>query len=321
MELVQLEMFVAVAASGGITNAAVSMGRAASNISTRIQQLERELGVTLLVRDKRQASLSADGETFLEYARQIVSLCGEARQFAHAKGPRGLFRLGALESTAAVRIPALLANYHLTYPNVALELKAQSSGHLLNDLLSGHLTAAFTDGAPTSSLLAGIKAFTEQMVIISPRSVDVTTSVFRESHPTVFVFGTDCSYRQRFEDWMQDGNIQPKRVVEISSYYSMLACVAAGAGVAMMPRALLDTLPGAMRVRANPIRGTIGTAETWLTWRRDCRSANLRAMVELLKSHLAPGPEPIEAGRLIAMARSSAIDRTPPAPFDLVDTN
>ena len=287
MEIAQLEIFLAVADTGSITKAAAQLLRAPSNVSTRIQQLERELGVKLLVRDKRQSSLSADGELFLDYARRIVDLTNDAKAFSSRGVPRGRFRLGALESTAAVRIPPILASFHMNYPAVELELDANNSGTLFDKLLNGHLTAAFSDGRPASPVLTGMKAFTEKLAIIIPQSIGEIDDKFRASNPTVFVFGTVCSYRQRFEDWMETEGIVPGRVVEISSYYSMLACVAAGAGISMIPTSLLKTLPGANRVRTHAIEGPLGEAETWLMWRRDCKSANLKAFIGELKTHMA----------------------------------
>ena len=296
MEIAQLEIFVAVAEAGSITKAAGKLLRVPSNVSTRIQQLERELGVKLLVRDKRQSTLSADGELFLDYARNIIELVNEAKAFSAGGEPRGRFRLGALESTAAVRIPPILAAFHLKFPSVELELDANSSGVLFDRLLTGQLTAAFTDGCPAVPSLTGMKAFTEELRIITPRTVTRLDDDFRASHPTAFVFGRVCSYRQRFEDWLDAEGVVPGRYVEISSYYSMFACVAAGAGISMMPASLLETLPGAAGVRAHPIAGPLGTAETWLTWRGDCRSANLKALIDQLKNHLRTVPVEVAPG-------------------------
>lgn len=285
MEISQLEIFIAVAETGSITKAAAKLLRVPSNVSTRVQQLERELGVQLLIRDKRQSSLSADGELFLEYARNIIDMTNEAKAFSTRGEPRGRFRLGALESTAAVRIPPILAAFHLNYPAIELELDANSSGPLFDSLLNGQLAAAFTDGRPAVPALTGIKAFDEELRIITPRTVQHIDEGYKSTHPTVFVFGRICSYRQRFEDWLEAENIVPGKFVEISSYYSMLACVAAGAGISMIPASLLATLPGAEGVREHAIAGPLGAAETWLTWRRDCRSANLKAFIEELKTH------------------------------------
>lgn len=293
MEISQLEIFIAVAETGSITKAATKLLRAPSNVSTRIQQLERELGVKLLVRDKRQSSLSADGELFLDHAQRIIDLVNDAKAFSTQGTPRGRFRLGALESTAAVRIPPILAAFHLHYPAVELELDANSSGHLFDRLLNGQLTAAFSDGRPAVPALTGIKAFSENLRIITPQSISEINDDFRASHPTAFVFGRVCSYRQRFEDWLESEGIVPGRIVEISSYYSMLACVAAGGGISMIPESLLDTLPGASKVQAHEMPGKLGKAETWLTWRRDCRSANLKAFITELKDHLNPADKDI----------------------------
>jgi DNA-binding transcriptional LysR family regulator len=293
MEISQLEIFIAVAETGSITKAATKLLRAPSNVSTRIQQLERELGVKLLVRDKRQSSLSADGELFLDHAQRIIDLVNDAKAFSTQGTPRGRFRLGALESTAAVRIPPILAAFHLHYPAVELELDANSSGHLFDRLLNGQLTAAFSDGRPAVPALTGIKAFSENLRIITPQSITEINDDFRASHPTAFVFGRVCSYRQRFEDWLESEGIVPGRIVEISSYYSMLACVAAGGGISMIPESLLETLPGASKVQAHEMPGTLGKAETWLTWRRDCRSANLKAFITELKDHLNPADKDI----------------------------
>ncbi|APX00421.1 MULTISPECIES: LysR family transcriptional regulator [unclassified Arthrobacter] len=295
MEISQLEIFLAVAETGSITKAATKLLRAPSNVSTRIQQLERELGVKLLVRDKRQSSLSADGELFRDHAQKIIDLVNDAKAFTAQGEPRGKFRLGALESTAAVRIPPILASFHLHYPAVDVELEAASSGVLFDHLLNGQLTAAFSDGKPAVPALTGIRAFAEDLVILTPQTVTEIDDDFKASHPTAFMFGTICSYRQRFEDWLDFQGIVPGRIVEISSYYSMLACVAAGGGICMMPKSLLETLPGASKVNAHVIPGKLGRAETWLMWRRDCRSANLKAFITELKEHLNPLDQAEEA--------------------------
>lgn len=284
MELHHLEMFVAVADAGSVTGAANRLLRAPSNVSTRIQQLERELDVKLLVRDGRKVRISPDGAVFLDYARRILELVDEAKTFNAGGEPHGPFRLGALESTAAVRIPALLARYHLEYPAVQLELRAGSSGYLFEQLVSGRLMAAFSDGSPASPQLTGFPVFDEELVVIAPPSMEEAS--FPGTGPTVFMFGSSCSYRQRFEDWLSERRVRPGRVIELSSYHSMLACVAAGAGISMMPLSLLQSMPDAANVTPHHINGPLGRAQTWLMWRRDSRSDSLRALISMARESL-----------------------------------
>ncbi|SQC93815.1 HTH-type transcriptional regulator YofA [Cedecea neteri] len=57
-----------------MTKAAQRLGRVQSNITTRIQQLEEDLGVALFVRDSKKMILSPEGESFLSYTNKILSL-------------------------------------------------------------------------------------------------------------------------------------------------------------------------------------------------------------------------------------------------------
>lgn len=105
MDLTQLEMFNAVAETGSITRAAAKVHRVPSNLTTRIRQLEADLGVELFIRENQRLRLSPAGHNFLRYSQQILALVDEARMVVAGDEPQGLFSLGALESTVAVRIP------------------------------------------------------------------------------------------------------------------------------------------------------------------------------------------------------------------------
>lgn len=111
MDLTQLEMFNAVALTGSITQAAQKVHRVPSNLTTRIRQLEADLGVELFIRENQRLRLSPAGHNFLRYSKQILALVDEARMVVAGDEPQGLFSLGALESTAAVRIPESLARF------------------------------------------------------------------------------------------------------------------------------------------------------------------------------------------------------------------
>ncbi|MFV3238434.1 LysR family transcriptional regulator, partial [Klebsiella pneumoniae] len=112
MDLTQLEMFNAVASTGSITQAAQRVHRVPSNLTTRIRQLEADLGVELFIRENQRLRLSPAGHSFLRYSQQILALVDEARMVVAGDEPQGLFSLGSLESTAAVRIPSTLAHFN-----------------------------------------------------------------------------------------------------------------------------------------------------------------------------------------------------------------
>jgi DNA-binding transcriptional LysR family regulator len=74
VDLVQLEIFKAVAEQGSISAAAQHIHRVPSNLTTRIKQLE-DLGVELFIREKSRLRLSPAGWNFLEYTRRISTWC------------------------------------------------------------------------------------------------------------------------------------------------------------------------------------------------------------------------------------------------------
>src|SRR5262249_59456605 len=122
MDLSDLQIFAAVVREGGVTRAAARLHRVQSNVTTRIRQLEDDLGAPLFIRAGKRLHLAPAGETLLHYADRLLTLAEEARAAVLDPRPHGTFRLGAMESTAAVRLPRLIAEYCLRPPQVAVAL-------------------------------------------------------------------------------------------------------------------------------------------------------------------------------------------------------
>src|SRR5262245_28464360 len=122
MELSDLLVFRTVVEAGGVTRAAEKLNRVQSNVTTRIRHLEEQLGVNLFIREGKRLHLSPAGKVLLDYAGRLLDLAREARESVHDTKPRGLFRLGAMESTTSIRLPAPLSEYCQRYPDVTLEL-------------------------------------------------------------------------------------------------------------------------------------------------------------------------------------------------------
>jgi DNA-binding transcriptional LysR family regulator len=282
MDLTQLELFKAVAEEGSITAAAARVHRVPSNLTTRIKQLESELGVDLFIREKLRLRLSANGYSFLDYTRRILDLVEEAKQAVSGGEPVGVFTLGSLESTAAVRIPPLLAAYHQRFPKVELDLSTGPSGDMIEGVLAGKFAAAFVDG-PLNPLLDGVVVYDEEMLLVTAKGHAPVTRARDVNGETVYAFRPNCSYRRHFEKWFIDDEAAPGKIFEMESYHGMLACVSAGAGLALMPRSMLESMPGSCNVSAWPLNETFRYVHTWLTWRRGLRSPNLLAMLELLE--------------------------------------
>ncbi|MGY3176055.1 LysR family transcriptional regulator [Pseudomonas sp. MWU12-2312b] len=280
MEFSQLRIFQAVAEEESITRAAERLHRVPSNLSTRLKQLEEQLGVELFLRERQRLQLSPAGKVLLDYTTKLFALHDEAHAAVQGGQPAGDFVLGTMYSTAAIHLPALLARYHRTYPAVNLQVQSGPSGELLEGLLTGRLDAALVDGPPELAGLDGVLLCEERLVLISEADHPPVLSARDVEGRSVFTFRQGCSYRMRLEAWFSHDHAAMGRAMEIESYPGMLACVIAGSGVALMSESMLASLPGRESVAVHPLAEPFATATTWLMWRKGMVGANLNAWIE-----------------------------------------
>nr|WP_281439415.1 LysR family transcriptional regulator [Pseudomonas moorei] len=280
VEFSQLRIFQAVAEEESITRAAERLHRVPSNLSTRLKQLEEQLGVELFLRERQRLQLSPAGKVLLDYTTKLFALHDEAHAAVQGGQPAGDFVLGTMYSTAAIHLPALLARYHRTYPAVNLQVQSGPSGELLEGLLTGRLDAALVDGPPELAGLDGVLLCEERLVLISEADHPPVLSARDVEGRSVFTFRQGCSYRMRLEAWFSHDHAAMGRAMEIESYPGMLACVIAGSGVALMSESMLASLPGRESVAVHPLAEPFATATTWLMWRKGMVGANLNAWIE-----------------------------------------
>lgn len=281
VEFSQLRIFQAVAEEGSITRAAERLHRVPSNLSTRLKQLEEQLGVELFLRERQRLQLSPAGKVLLDYAARLFALRDEAHGAVQGGQPAGDFVLGTMYSTATIQLPALLARYHRAYPAVNLQVQSAPSSELLEGLLAGRLDAVLVDGPLELASLDGVPLCDEKLVLISEADHPPIRSARDVEGRAVFTFRRGCSYRLRLESWFAHYHAAMGRAIEIESYQGMLACVIAGSGVALMSESMLASLPGRESVAVHPLAEPFASATTWLMWRKGMLGANLNAWIEL----------------------------------------
>jgi len=278
-DLVELEIFKAVADLGGVTRAAAKLHRVQSNVTTRVKQLETRLGTKLFVRKHRRLVLSQEGKVLLAYADRLLRLSAEAESALQSGVPRGTFELGTLESTAATRLPPLLARYHQSFPDVRIDLVTGTTGALVARVADHEIEAAFVAEPFIADGLDSEPVFLEELVLITPSSLERIRAPKDIGHTTLIAFTTGCSYRRRLEAWLGSANVIPERIMEFGSYHAIVACVAAGAGIAVVPRAVLRTVPAAKNVAAHALPASVAKARTHLVWRQGEKSPALAALL------------------------------------------
>jgi DNA-binding transcriptional LysR family regulator len=266
IDLESLEIFHAVVQEGGIVRAAGKLNRVQSNVTTRIKQLEEKLGLALFRRQGRALVLSPEGELLLSYAQRLFRLADEAESELRSGKPMGVFRIGSLESTAGSRLAPILSRFHKLYPAVVVELVTGTTGALIQRVTNFEIEAAFVSEPFTAPGLQGMKAFEEELVLITSKEVGNITKATQLSGSTLIAFANGCSYRKRLEEWLGASGVMPARTLEFGSYQAMIACVAAGTGFALVPRSLLVALKAAGDVRQHEVPPRVRRNHTHLVW-------------------------------------------------------
>lgn len=240
MELAQIRMFKTVADTGSIARAAEVLHCVPSNITARLKTLEAELGTELFYRQGRGLRISPAGEIFLTYAGKMLSLADEAKRAVHPDAaPSGPLRIGAIESSATARLPRLLARFHARYPQVSLELTTGTGTQLLDATLNQKLDGAIVAIDVKRPRLKRTSMYLEDLVLIAAESLGPIHSAADLQGKSIFMWPDGCPYRAALERWLQN-NGQTQSIVSIANYGTIVGCVSAGAGVALVPKGVYE---------------------------------------------------------------------------------
>jgi DNA-binding transcriptional LysR family regulator len=281
IDLESLKIFRTVVDEGGVVRAATKLNRVQSNVTTRIRQLEQHLGTRLFRREGRSIRLSTEGHTLLVYADRLLRLADEAVSQMRTGKPKGLFRLGSLESTAGTRLAPILSRYHALYPDVVVELATGTAGALVTRVMNFELEAAFVSEPFTAPGLEAQPVFEERLVLVTSKAAAKVSGPADLERSTLIAFTHGCSYRKRIEEWLGSASVMPERVLEFASYQAMIACVAAGTGFAVVPKSVLDGLRASKNIRRHPLPKRFSHNRTFLVWNGD-PSPSLQGLMSVL---------------------------------------
>jgi DNA-binding transcriptional LysR family regulator len=281
IDLESLKIFRTVVDEGGVVRAANKLNRVQSNVTTRIRQLEEHLGTRLFRREGRSIRLSSEGRTLLAYTDRLLRLADETVNEMRTGKPKGVFRLGALESTAGSRLAPILSRYHSAFPDVVVELATGTTAALVTRVVNFELEAAFVSEPFTAPNLQARCVFEEQLVLVTSRAIARVSGPAGLGRSTLIAFAQGCSYRKRVEEWLGSANVMPARILDFASYQAMIACVAAGTGFAVVPKSVLEALRATRSVRQHPLPKRFSHNRTYIVWHGD-PSPSLRCLLSLL---------------------------------------
>lgn len=302
MDLSDLRVFRTIVDEGSVTRAADRLHTVQSNVTTRLRLLEENLGTPLFDRINRRLVITPAGTLLAGYADRLLKLADEARQAVlNLDTPQGALRLGSMETTAAARLPAVIADFRRQHPQVELRLRTAHTAALVQEVLAHQLDAALVSGPLLHPDLESRPVVVEELVLISAADWAPMTSLndlVARGPVELMTFREGCSYRQRLVDWLRREGVPIAQLSEFGTFEAILGCVAAGMGISLVPRAILGAHltgmesgvnPANATLRIHPVPPDVAQATTLMIWHRARSHQPARAaFADCLEARLGP---------------------------------
>jgi DNA-binding transcriptional LysR family regulator len=164
----EYQVFCAVAERQSFVLAARALGASPSAVTRAVQALERQVGAQLLLRSKSSVALTPQGESYFEYARELLRLESQAREALHdaQQGDQGRLRFSAPDLLGVTLLPAVLRRYAAEHPGVTVDIHYTDKAI---DPIAEGLDFAIRGGFPASSDLLGARLWPyERLLCASP---------------------------------------------------------------------------------------------------------------------------------------------------------
>lgn len=247
MDLRRLRQFVAVAEERSFRRAAKRLNVSQPPLSVAVKRLETEMGVALLDRTRHHVRLTVAGEAFLREAHRMLAHAELSVEVARraAVGKLGTLRLSFVPSAALGVVPKLLRAFHVDYPDVKLMLSGETTSQQLVALLGETTDVGIVVPPLHDAKDLRVEGLCEQELMLAvPRTHPLNGRrrvQLRDLSGEAFV-GFSFQEGPGFESVVvaacQDGGFVPNFVQVAPQMQTVLALVASGMGIALVPQAM-----------------------------------------------------------------------------------
>ncbi|AUI63623.1 LysR family transcriptional regulator [Amycolatopsis sp. BJA-103] len=268
----QLALLTALRRTTNVTRAAELLGVPQPTVSRRISALGEALGAPLTVPDGRGIRLTRAAELLADAAeRALAAVDAGVRQAREEVDPgSGHIVLGFLHLLGRSLVPTLLRGYRADHPHVRFTLVQGSRQDMVDRLTSGELDLALLAPAPVDDPLLDTAVLAEQEIFLSVptshRLAERPSAAIEDLKDEEFVLlETGYGLRTITDDLCAEAGFEPKIAFEGQESDTVRGLVAAGLGVALLPRFEPGSPAGVAEVPlVPPVGRTIG-----LAWRKD----------------------------------------------------
>ncbi|MDR0270271.1 LysR family transcriptional regulator [Paenibacillus sp.] len=288
MELRHLRYFVTVAEELHFGRAASRLNIAQPPLSQQIRQLENELGFPLLFRNKQRVELTEAGKVFLKECRitlKHIDRATDAAEQAH-KGATGRLDIGFVGSTTYNIVP-ILQDYRLRFPSVNLVIHQMKTSNQLQALHDGSIHLAIVRTPIQSPFLNSKLILREKFIVALPdthRLASRTSLSTQDLANEEFIIpsrNNGSIYHDAVINLCYKAGYQPKISMETPEILTIVAFVAAGVGVALVPASFQNQRN--IGVIYRELDEVDYSLEMSFVWRKEEKSQVLQEFLKLIE--------------------------------------
>jgi DNA-binding transcriptional LysR family regulator len=244
MELeARLRAFAAVARERSFSRAAKDLHVSQPAVSKHVALLESELGMQLLIRDRRGAVLTPAGEVLADYVLRAEALLANARRALAAGGDAqfGTLALAASGMPGTYLLPKLLAHFHKQHPAVELDFRLSTSGGALELVRAHEAELAVVGGMTVPPELESEPLLEDELVLAGPPSLGGRRLRAKELEGLTWITREEGSAtRAAVESARWQIGLHAVRTLELPAWEAVKLAVANGAGIAAISRFALE---------------------------------------------------------------------------------
>lgn len=285
MDLQTLQYFCTVASEGSLSRAAQKLHYAQSNLSTKIMQLEKEVGTPLFYRSSHGVILTPKGELLLKYATDLLNLAEETMTaMKDDNETQSMLKIGSMESTVVTFLSEFLAQFHRKNPLISVRVETGTTENILQSVLEYKLNGAFVAGPVRHPELFTKQVQTEKLCLITSKNLVPGENVLEILTQPLLVFPHGCSYRKILEQYMKSEGLTANKIYEFNTLNAIFASVTAGLGTAIFPEICIRQYDQKDALTVLDIPEEYAFSTTVFVYRKNCYLSNaLCSFIDSLK--------------------------------------
>ncbi|MHA6643681.1 LysR family transcriptional regulator [Mesorhizobium sp. A623] len=287
--IAQLEAFYWTATLGSVEKAARRLNMSQPSISLRLKAIEAQIGSRLFDRVGRGISLSLNGHSILQDARDVLESVERINGRKTESDVRGTIRVGFAEGFALICLSPVLKRVHELYPDLHLEVSVSTTAFIEPDLLGRKLDLAFMVEPVEREGFTLVPLGAQEASWIAAESWNLPPVVTPHDivdHPIISNPIGSINYKQILS-WFGSAGLTPRHLDFCNSVGMLGHLVTTGVGIGIFPNKMADKDVREGCVRVLTTAPPIGDTPIFANFPKDGEDINIRAFVNTVREVLS----------------------------------